>query len=98
MMRAMSDPSRRFTTTVVSNAKRRVLVPLPFEPDDVWGKKPAHPVAGSVNGMGVRAVVEAIDDGWGIVLGPAWRRDCGVAPGDEVEVVLPRGASTRRHC
>ena len=30
----MTDPSRRFTTTVVSNAKRRVLVPLPFEPKE----------------------------------------------------------------
>lgn len=92
MMRTMADPSRRFTATVVSNAKRRVLVPLPFAPDDAWGHKPSHPVAGSVNGMGVRAVVEAIDDGWGIVLGPAWRRDCGTAPGDEVDVVLyPEG-------
>ena len=92
MMRTMAGPSRRFTATVVSNAKRRVLVPLPFAPDDAWGHKPSHPVAGSVNGMGVRAVVEAIDDGWAIVLGPAWRRDCGIAPGDEVDVVLyPEG-------
>lgn len=92
MMRTMAGPTRRFTATVVSNAKRRVLVPLPFAPDDAWGHKPSHPVAGSVNGMGVRAVVEAIDDGWAIVLGPAWRRDCGIAPGDEVDVVLyPEG-------
>ncbi len=27
-----------------------------------------------------------------MVLGPAWRRDCGIAPGDRVEVVLfPEG-------
>ena len=92
MMRTMAGPTRRFTATVVGNAKRRVLVPLPFAPDDAWGHKPSHPVAGSVNGMGVRAVVEAIDDGWAIVLGPAWRRDCGIAPGDEVDVVLyPEG-------
>ena len=88
----MSDRVRRFSTTVVKNPKGRVLVPLPFEPDDAWGSKPEHPVAGSVNGMGVRAVVEALDDGWAIVLGPAWRRDCGIAPGDAVEVVLePEG-------
>lgn len=87
-----ADRTRRFTATVIKNAKGRVLVPLPFAPDDVWGPKPAHPVAGSVNGMRVRAVVEPIEDGWGIVLGPAWRRDCGVAPGDVVDVVLePEG-------
>lgn len=91
-MSAMPDRTQRFTTIVIENARRRVLVPLPFEPDDAWGHKPAHPVAGTVNGMGVRAVVEAIDQGWGIVLGPAWRRDCGIAPGDTVDVVLhPEG-------
>jgi hypothetical protein len=88
----MSDPRRTFTTTVVQGPKRRVLVPLPFAPDEAWGHKPAHPVAGTVNGMAVRAVVERLDDGWAILLGPAWRRDCGVAPGDEVDVVLwPEG-------
>ena len=59
----MSSRVRRFTTTVVKTARGRVLVPLPFEPDDEWGTKPSHPVAGSVNGMGVRAVVEPLDDG-----------------------------------
>jgi hypothetical protein len=84
--------SRRFTAEVIKNPKGRVLVPLPFAPDDAWGPKLSHPVAGSVNGMGVRAVVEPIDVGWGIVLGPAWRRDCGIAPGDVVDVVLePEG-------
>ena len=38
--------------------------------------------------MGVRAVIEAIEGGYGIVLGAAWRRDCGVGPGDAVEVSL----------
>ena len=68
------------------------MVPVPFDPDEAWGAKREHPVAGTVNDMGVRAVVEPLGDGWGIVLGPAWRRDCGIAPGDRVEVVLlPEG-------
>jgi hypothetical protein len=88
----MSDPRRTYTTTVVQGPKRRVLVPLQFAPDEAWGRKPAHPVAGTVNGMAVRAVVEPLDGGWAILLGPAWRRDCGVAAGDEVDVVLwPEG-------
>ena len=42
--------------------------------------------------MAVRAVVEPLDGGWAILLGPAWRRDCGIAPGDQVDVVLwPEG-------
>jgi Bacteriocin-protection, YdeI or OmpD-Associated/Domain of unknown function (DUF1905) len=85
------DRTRRFTTEVVSH-NRRVYVPLPFEPDDEWGAKPQHHVAGRVNGVNVRAVVEPVGEGYGIVLGPAWRRDCGIGPGDEVTVTLaPEG-------
>ena len=91
-VRAMNERARVFTTTVVQDAKRRVMVPLPFAPNDVWGAKPTHPLAGTVNGMSVRAAPELIDVGWAILLGPAWRRDCGVGVGDEVDVVLfPEG-------
>jgi uncharacterized protein YdeI (YjbR/CyaY-like superfamily) len=42
--------------------------------------------------MGVRAVVERLGEGHAILLGPAWRRVCGIAPGDEVQVTLaPEG-------
>lgn len=69
-----------------------MIVPVPFDPDTVWGTKSDHRVSGTVNGMGIRASVELLGDGFGIVLGPAWRRDCGVAPGDTVQVVLsPEG-------
>ncbi|MHB1137991.1 MAG: YdeI/OmpD-associated family protein [Microthrixaceae bacterium] len=91
-MRSMDVRTQRFTTVVVSDSRRRVLVPLPFDPDDAWGPKPAHSVAGTVNGMPVRAVIEPLDEGRAILLGPAWRRDCGIAAGDEVDVVLgPEG-------
>jgi hypothetical protein len=86
------DEARTFSAVVTSDERRRVLVPLPFDPDQAWGAKPKHHVTGTVNGMGVRAVVEALADGHGILLGPAWRRGCGINPGDRVEVVLkPEG-------
>jgi len=93
----MSNPEPSFTTNVVSGPKRRVLVPLPFDPDEAWGHKPAHAVAGTVNGMAVRAVVEPLDGHWAILLGPAWRRDCGIAPGDQVDVVLGPEGPQRDH-
>lgn len=84
--------SRAFTAIVVKDRRGRVLVPIPFDPDDAWGRRPQHHVTGTVNGMGVRAVVEPIGDAWGILLGPAWRRDCGVDAGDSVKVALmPEG-------
>jgi hypothetical protein len=87
----VSDPAT-FTTTVTTGTRGRVLVPLPFDPDRQWGERTRHHVAGTVNGMRVRAVVEPLGEGHGIFLGPAWRRDCGIGPGDEVHVVLePEG-------
>ncbi|HEX2404246.1 MAG TPA: DUF1905 domain-containing protein, partial [Acidimicrobiia bacterium] len=84
--------TQRYTTVVRTDSRRRVLVPVPFDPDQAWGSKPEHRVAGTVNGMGVRASIEPLDGGYGILLGPAWRRDCGIAAGDEVDVALaPEG-------
>ena len=81
-----------FQTIVVSRGRDRVMVPIPFDPDQVWGVKARHHVTGTVNSMRVRAVIEAVDDGLGFVLGPAWRRDCGIEPGQEVSVQLvPEG-------
>ena len=84
--------TRTYSTVVTTGTRGRVMVPVPFDPDTVWGAKPDHRVHGTVNGMGVRASVEPLGDGFGIVLGPAWRRDCGIASGDTVDVVLaPEG-------
>jgi hypothetical protein len=89
--RPVVDPVK-FDAIVTADQRGRVFVPLPFGPDDAWGSKDRHRVAGTVNGMGVRAVVEPLGEGHGIVLGPAWRRHCGIAPGDDVAVVLmPEG-------
>ena len=87
----MSGP-QRYRTTLVGDRRSRVLVPVPFDPDQVWGRKLEHHVHGTVNGMGVRGVIEVGTDCRGVVLGPAWRRDCGLAAGDPVDVVLqPEG-------
>jgi hypothetical protein len=85
------------------------MVPVPFDPDEAWGPKKDHRVHGTINGMGVRAVLEPFDPvpgagvvpgsgdpggggSFGFALGPAWRRGCGIGPGDVVDVVLqPEG-------
>lgn len=83
--------TRTFTATVVADG-RRVVVPVPFDPDTAWGPKPVHRVGGTVDGKRVRGVLEAVGDRAALVLGPAWRRDHGVGPGDEVSVMLvPEG-------
>lgn len=84
--------TRSYSAVVTAGERKRVMVPVPFDPDAVWGHKTDHRVHGTVNGMNVRASVERLRDGFGIVLGAAWRRDRGIAPGDTVDVVLePEG-------
>lgn len=74
----VTDNSRSLDAVVTVGPKGRGMVRLPFSPDQVWGTKPHHHVAGTIGSHRVRAVVEAIRDGHAIVLGPAWRRDCGI--------------------
>lgn len=75
----------RLTTVVKKGPTGRVYIPLGKDP----GAKHLH---GTVNGIGYRGEVEQVGDDLGLVLGPAWRRDCGVAAGDRVVVVLePEG-------
>lgn len=83
---------RRFTATAAAASRGSVLIPVPFNPDTVWGTKPRHHIHGTVNGMGVRGVVEPTGEGYGFTLGPAWLRGCGLAAGDRVTVHIgPEG-------
>jgi hypothetical protein len=88
----VSGRSQRFAATVAVDRQGRTHVPVPFEPDAVWGAKPRHHVTGTVAGCGVRGVLDAGDGGVVLILGPAWSRGCGPADGTTVEVVLtPEG-------
>ena len=49
---------RSFHAVVALSPTGRVMVPLPFAPDRVWGTKPQHHVAGTIGTHRVRAVVE----------------------------------------
>ncbi len=67
------------------------MVPIPFDPDEVWGPKPRHPVTGSVAGRFMRGVIEKREVGPVLALGPAWTCDP-LRAGADVEVVLqPEG-------
>ncbi|MET7396633.1 YdeI/OmpD-associated family protein [Dactylosporangium sp. NPDC005572] len=94
----------RFTTTVAAGPRGHLAIPVPFDPDTVWGRKDRHLVGGTVNGIRVRGEVAAHGTeaaagteagtaaGARLLVGPAWLRDCGVAAGDTVTVeLLPEG-------
>jgi hypothetical protein len=89
----MSDArTQRFVTTVTVDSDRRTHVPVPFDPDEVWGPKQRHHVTGSLGGCNFRGEIDAMDGGHVIVLGPAWTRDARLSSSTQVEVVLePEG-------
>lgn len=85
-----ASTTRSCTATVTTDAKGRLLVRLPFDPDDAWGTKVVHRVAGTINGERIRAAVERIDGARCFVLFKLWRGR--LEPGDEVALVLwPEG-------
>jgi hypothetical protein len=84
--------SHHFVATVTSVRGGKLLVPIPFDPDQVWGAKPRHHVSGTVNGARVRAVLEPAGAGFGFTLGPKSPGAGGVAVGDRVTVeIAPEG-------
>jgi len=84
--------SRGFSVPVAGADGGKLLVRIPFDPDQVWGTKQRHHIAGTVNGVRVRAVVEAAGGGFGFTLGPTSPASGGVTVGDEVTVeIAPEG-------
>jgi Bacteriocin-protection, YdeI or OmpD-Associated len=64
----------------------------PVQPRPGLGAKQRHHIAGTVNGIRVRAVIEPAGDGFGFTLGPTSPASFGVGVGDEVTVeIAPEG-------
>ena len=61
---------RRFTTTL-SVRGASVAVPVPFDPDAVWGQKERHDATGTIGGCKVRGPLRQDRDGFVLVLGSA---------------------------
>jgi hypothetical protein len=78
--------------TIIAKAGTRTFIPIPFNPNEVWGVKQRHHITGTVNGYGVRGSLGSDGTQYFLPLGAAWRRDCGLDAGSNVEVVLsPEG-------
>jgi hypothetical protein len=77
---------------MIAKSGTRTFIPIPFNPNEVWGVKQRHYIAGTVNGYSVRGSLGSDRKQYFLPLGAAWRRDRGIDAGDEVNVVLsPEG-------
>jgi hypothetical protein len=87
----MNQSTQRFQSKIVISGTRAIL-PLPFDPNDVWGVKERHHITGSVQGHPYRGPLGFDSDQYFLSLGAAWRRENNLEVGDLVEVVLsPEG-------
>jgi hypothetical protein len=75
-------------TAIVRRQGSSIAVPLPFDPNAIWGRKNRHHVAGTVSGFAVRGELRSKDSEWHLFLGPAWVRDHPLAEGQSVGVEL----------
>jgi hypothetical protein len=79
---------KRFRGKIDGTPKGRAYVSLPFDPAEVWGARGRYYVAGTINGMKFRGRLDESGKGHFLPLGPAYRRDSGLQPGDVVDVVI----------
>jgi len=83
---------QRFGAVITAGPRGRAVIEVPFDPDETWGAKAEHPVAGTIDGSRVRGTLSPGTSGWALALGPRWLRDMGFAIGGDVTVELaPEG-------
>lgn len=81
-----------FRALLAPGPKGGVVIPLPFDPHALWGRKPRHLIGGSIAGKRFRGEVEFVDGQPALVPKPAWLRDNPTKPGMEVDVeIAPEG-------
>jgi bacteriocin resistance YdeI/OmpD-like protein/uncharacterized protein DUF1905 len=84
--------AQRFTAILTAAGRGKLLVPIPFDPDQIWGAKQRHHITGTVNGIRIRAVIEPAPAGFGFTLGRTSPARSGVDVGDQVAVeIAPEG-------
>jgi hypothetical protein len=79
--------TKRFESSIM-RARTKTYVPVPFDPNEVWGWKVRHYVKGTVGGCSIRGLLRVEGDGYALPLGGAWLRDNHVPASATIDVVL----------
>ena len=87
--------TKRFESTVV-RVGTKSYIPVPFDPNEIWGGKHRHYVKGTVGGHGIRGFLRLEGGGYALPLGPAWLRDNPIPTSATIDVVLqPDGPQSK---
>lgn len=93
MRKPAGTTKKTFPAVITAVGGGSACIAVPFEPDEVWGKKNVHHVAGQIGICATRGPLTRVGGVFVLKLGPAWLRDCPFAIGAEVDVTLwPEGA------
>jgi hypothetical protein len=66
----------------------KVVLPLPFDPNRVWGERERYHVRGEIAGVFFRGPIQHDAGMYFLSLGPAWLRDAHLALEEETAVTL----------
>jgi hypothetical protein len=84
--------AQRFRAVIAAGPGDSAVITMPFDPDEAWGPKADHPVAGAIDGCRIRARLLPGGSGWVLTLAPKRLSGMGLAIGDDVIVELaPEG-------
>jgi bacteriocin resistance YdeI/OmpD-like protein/uncharacterized protein DUF1905 len=90
-LEAIPLTAQHFKTAIFQSGTRTVI-PLPFDPRQVWGARQRYHITGTINGCAVRGPLDSDGARYFLSVGAAWRRDNGLEAGATVDVVLsPEG-------
>jgi hypothetical protein len=87
-----AEKTRTFNAEIRMEAGGRMVIALPFDPAEVWGRRSRYHLTGTIDGRPVRTALSSRAGGAALVLGPASGCNRGLKDGDRVEVSLrPEG-------
>ena len=83
----MSEPIS-FDAVPITTDRGHVRLPLPFDPRDMWGRKPRHYVSGTIAGTPFDGSVGFQSGQIFLVLSKEFRQQAGIESGTSVPVTL----------
>lgn len=66
----------------------KVILPIPFDPNEAWGAKDRHYVHGKIHEIVFRGLIQFDGSSYFLPVGPAWLRDAHLNLDEELEITL----------
>jgi hypothetical protein len=84
---------QEFSAELEADDRGHVRIRLPFQPPELWGKKPRHYVRGTLNGVPFEGSLGSRGATWYFPVNKALQRTVGVDAGGSVDVLIAPGES-----